>query len=51
MGDYLFLVFFINFSNKTNGQTLDTNLHDYTYFRTEVVNNSRCISPKLSLCE
>ena len=36
MCDYFFN-FFINFSNKTNGQTLDTDTHGCTYFRTKVV--------------
>jgi hypothetical protein len=37
---YVWLTFFnflINFSNKTDGQTLDTDSHDCTYFGTEVV--------------
>ena len=32
-----FLIFFINFSNKTDGQTLNTNIYGCTYFGTEVV--------------
>ena len=33
----IFLNIFINFSNKTDGQTLDTDSHGCTYFGTEVV--------------
>lgn len=39
MCDY-FLKFFINFSNKMNGQTLDLNTYSCTYFDTEVVHVS-----------
>ena len=28
----IFFIFFINFSNKTDGQTLDTDIHGCTYF-------------------
>lgn len=34
MCDYFFNLFF---SNKTYGQTLDTDIYDYTYFETGVV--------------
>jgi hypothetical protein len=34
-----FKSFFINFSNKTSGQTLDTDTHGCTYFCMEVVPN------------
>ena len=33
----IFLKKLLNFSNKTDGQTLDTDIHDCTYFWTEVV--------------
>ena len=29
--------FFINFSNKPDGQMLGTDIHSYTYFGTEVI--------------
>lgn len=33
----IFLNFYIKFSNKMDGQTLDTDTHTCTYFGTEVV--------------
>jgi hypothetical protein len=36
----IFFNFFINFLNKTDGQTLDTDTYCYTYFRTEVVDHT-----------
>ena len=36
MYDYFF-IFFINFLNKTNGQTLDIDFHGCIYFGTDVV--------------